>query len=68
MKHLTVSDLIKKLAECPPDAKVIFENTDTYDSGMYYTTGIIKHYENADEEKQVEIVSTYKSKAKGWYH
>lgn len=66
MKHLTVGELIAKLQECPSDAKVIIENESIHVDGMYYVTGILKHYENYCDEKQVEITSTYKRKAKGW--
>jgi len=63
-KHLTVKELINKLQKLQLDAKVIFENDDSYNSGMYYITEV-KKWEDGNEE-QVELKSDYKSIAKDW--
>ena len=63
--HLRVKDLIEKLQELPPDAKVIFENQPLYEEGMYYATEVILHDTDPDEI-QVEIGSNHATIALNW--
>jgi len=61
---MTVKKLIEILQKCNPNAKVIIENDDGYDNGMYYVTDV-KRWED-DDETQVELLSNHKRIAKGW--